>query len=299
MAKRSTAGRYHGFLIIDKPLGWTSHDVVGWVRKLTGERRVGHAGTLDPAATGVMQIAVGHATKSVEYLANADKTYIADCRFGRMTDSGDQDGRLIDANDVIPERSDIEAVLPTFLGEQSQVPPMHSAIQVEGKRLYDLARRGEVVHREPRSVTISRLELIRFDAPVARILVTCSKGTYIRSLIEDLGHALGAMAMLDGLQRVRSGPFTIDEAWQLDRLAEAFHVRPWIQVAVHPDAGVSDVPAVVIGMHNARDWLIGRPIALAAPSGPASMYDGAGVWLGTGVSDPALPVIRPRKVIAP
>ncbi|MDQ3045122.1 MAG: tRNA pseudouridine(55) synthase TruB, partial [Chloroflexota bacterium] len=181
-------GRHHGFLIIDKPAGWTSHDVVARVRRLIDERRVGHAGTLDPAATGVLPIAVGDATRVVEYLTDASKSYVAEVTFGISTDSADGDGRVTRVADARELTADaIASALLKFVGRIEQVPPMHSAVRVGGRRLYELARTGVSVERQPRQVHIFRAELLTWTEQCATIAVDCSKGTYIRSIAQGLG----------------------------------------------------------------------------------------------------------------
>ena len=166
--KRSGPNRLHGYLVIDKPAGWTSHDVVGRVRRLTGERKVGHAGTLDPAATGVLPVAVGTATRSLEFLSESSKTYLAEITFGVSTDSYDADGVVLSVapiGDLTRDR--VETALRSLEGPQHQVPPMHSAIKIGGKRLYELARRGEEIEREPRDIVLHEILLVDWTSPVA------------------------------------------------------------------------------------------------------------------------------------
>ncbi|HYH12107.1 MAG TPA: tRNA pseudouridine(55) synthase TruB, partial [Thermomicrobiales bacterium] len=208
MARKRTPPRRSGFLNIDKPPGWTSHDVVARVRRVVGERQVGHAGTLDPAASGVLPVAIGHATKVLPFIEDASKTYVAVVRFGVATDSGDRDGRLRSSNGHGQlELKEIEQALDAFRGEIVQVPPMHSAIKVEGKKLYDLARKGVVVDVPRREVTIHAIEVVGWAPPDATIRVECSAGTYIRSLARDLGETVHTCAMLANLIRTRSGKF--------------------------------------------------------------------------------------------
>ncbi|HEX2281203.1 MAG TPA: tRNA pseudouridine(55) synthase TruB, partial [Thermomicrobiales bacterium] len=176
----------HGYLVIDKPAGWTSFDVVARARHLLGEKKIGHAGTLDPAATGVLPLAVGTATKTLEFLNDASKTYLAEVTFGVETDSHDIEGRVTrvtGTGEVTPDA--LEEVLARFRGSGEQVPPMHAAIKVGGQKLYDLARRGEEIPRSPRPVTFSCLEMLEWNPPTATLLVDCSKGTYIRALARD------------------------------------------------------------------------------------------------------------------
>lgn len=296
-----TAGRLHGVIVIDKPAGWTSHDVVARVRRLTGERRVGHAGTLDPAATGVLPVVVGDATKVVEFLADAAKGYRAEITFGVSTDSYDGDG-VVTASDgrPLPSEREIQAALADMLGPQQQMPPMHSAIRINGERLYEAARRGETVEREPRPVTFHRLDLLDWSPPVATVDVDCSKGTYIRSLAHDLGEQLGCGAYLSDLVRTRTGGFDLGDAWTMDDLGLALAADgdPWEWIAIHPDRIVEAWPALTLGADRAQDWDQGRAISADTVDdhgGPVRTYDSNGTWLGVGSRDGD--VIRPWKVI--
>ncbi|TMQ12331.1 MAG: tRNA pseudouridine(55) synthase TruB [Deltaproteobacteria bacterium] len=216
----------HGILVLDKSAGMTSATAVEHVRRALGIRRAGHGGTLDPIATGVLPICVGAATKLAQFLLADDKAYLADGVLGVETDTLDRTGRIVRERAAAVSRDDLVAALAAHLGEQTQVPPMYSAIKQGGVRLYDRARAGEEVERAPRSIRIDRLELLAFEPPRFRIAVACSKGTYIRSLIADLGAAVAAGAHLTELRRTRSGRFTIDQAVTLDRLADAALVPP-------------------------------------------------------------------------
>ena len=289
----------HGFLVVDKPAGWTSHDVVARARRLLGERRIGHAGTLDPAATGVLPLAVGAATRVVEYLAEASKTYLAEVAFGVETDSHDADGRVVAVRDAAGlSREAVESALRTFHGPLDQIPPMHAAVKVEGRRLYELARRGEEVERAPRRVAIHVLELLDWAPPVATLLVDCSKGTYVRALARDLGAALGPGAHLANLVRLRTGPFALCQAITLAELAEAALPWAWPKLAVHPDAVIADWPALFLGGPEAAAWRSGRSLSvLGAAEGPVRAYDEAGTWLGVGAGDLAAGAWRPLKVV--
>ena len=290
----------HGFLIVDKPAGWTSHDVVARARRLLGERRIGHAGTLDPAATGVLPLAVGAATRVLEYLADASKTYLAEVTFGVETDSLDADGRVTAVRDAAGlTRETVERHLPALRGPIDQLPPMHAAIKVGGRRLYDLARRGEEVERATRPIVISTLDLVDWAPPVATLLVDCSKGTYIRALARDLGAAVGPGAHLSNLVRLRTGPFTLCRAITLAALAEAPLPWAWPQVAVHPDAVLEDWPALLLDDAAVDAWRSGRlvPAAETAPHGLVRAYAGDGAWLGVGTGDAAVGGWRPLKVV--
>jgi tRNA pseudouridine55 synthase len=292
----------HGYLVIDKPAGWTSFDVVARARRLLGEKRVGHAGTLDPAATGVLPLAVGLATKTLEYLNDANKTYLAEVTFGVETDSHDGDGRVTrtaGAEGLTVET--VEAALARFRGTGQQVPPMHAAIKVGGQRLYELARRGVEIPRTARPVTIFLLQLIAWEPPTATLLVDCSKGTYIRALARDLGEATSTGAYLSNLVRLRSGPFCLCQAMTIDQLELAQSELPWVWpwIAVHPDAPVLDWPALVLDDAASRRWRQGNPIAATGEAaGPIRAYEVGGNWLGTGHADPAGAAWQPQKVVA-
>lgn len=298
---RSTATtRLHGFVAIDKPAGWTSHDVVARARRLLGERRIGHAGTLDPAATGVLPLAVGDATRVIEYLADASKTYLAEITLGVTTDTDDADGR-VSAVSQVPDLTagELDSLLDRFRGPIEQVPPLYSAIKVEGRRLYDAARRGETPERTPRPVVIHHLELLAWAPPTLTALVDCSKGTYIRSLAADLGRAAGCGAHLSNLVRLRSGPFTLYDAVRLSDLEEAGIAESWPAVAYHPDLVLQEWPALILGDTDTRRWVNGGMIAQRLPDDASCrVYDAAGQWLGIGRGDAAQKLWRPTKVIA-
>jgi tRNA pseudouridine55 synthase len=289
----------HGYLVIDKPAGWTSFDVVARARRVLGEKRIGHAGTLDPAATGVLPLAVGLATKTLEFLNDASKTYLAEVTFGVETDSHDAEGRVTRVTDVSGvTAAAVEAALARFRGPVAQIPPMHAAIKVGGQKLYELARRGEVIARAPRPVTFYLLELLSWEVPTATILVDCSKGTYIRSLARDLGESLGTGAYLSNLVRRRSGPFNLCQAITIAEMADFAWPWAWPHVAIHPDVPLHEWPALLLDDTNARRWRQGSPIPSPDPaSGPIRAYDLHGNWLGTGNADPDGAGWRPRKVV--
>lgn len=208
-----------GVLIINKPAGMTSHDVVGKVRRLYGLRRVGHTGTLDPMATGVLVVLVGRAAKAAEYLMSDRKSYTATLRLGLVTDSGDTTGKALSKTDKLPDGPAVRAVLDDFRGEIEQIPPMYSALKIGGKKLVDLARRGVTVEREPRKITIYRLEAFPTETKSDyRLEVDCSGGTYIRTLCEDIGAALGCGGTMASLCRTETGGFSLDAAHTLEEL---------------------------------------------------------------------------------
>ncbi|MEE8581596.1 MAG: tRNA pseudouridine(55) synthase TruB [Myxococcota bacterium] len=226
MARKTRASRERsgpaGFLVVDKPAGWTSHDVVDAARRWFGTRRVGHLGTLDPQATGVLPLAIRQATKLVRFVVQDEKHYVGTVRLGLETDSLDGEGKLVRVHDgPLPDSASIRSALTGFAGDIEQIPPMYSAVKHGGVPLHRLARRGEEVVRGPKKVRIHRIEMIRFDPPNLEIAVACSPGTYVRSLAADLGTRLGCGAYLSSLRRVRSGPFDECQAHSPDVLASA------------------------------------------------------------------------------
>ncbi|MCO5178088.1 MAG: tRNA pseudouridine(55) synthase TruB [Thermomicrobiales bacterium] len=293
----------HGFLVIDKAPGWTSHDVVARVRRLVGMKRVGHGGTLDPFATGVVIVAVGRATRLLQYVQDSDKRYLAHVVFGAATDTYDVDGEVTARSDgKYPSREDIVAALTQFLGEVEQVPPAYSAIKVDGKRLYARARAGEDVVAPTRRVRIDGIIVLSYDPPDLFLDIECGKGTYIRSIAHDLGKQLGCHAYCHGLRRVSSGGFSIDESWTLDELAERDIQDSWTDIALHPDRAVTHLNAAILDSERTASWYHGRSVELRATypySGDSLLrvysVDGRFLGLGRPVDDGC---IRPAFVFA-
>ncbi len=209
----------NGVLIINKPMGFTSFDIVAIMRRATGQRKMGHLGTLDPNATGVLPLVLGNGTKAQDLIVNTDKSYRAQFMLGVKTDTLDIWGKVLEERKSCVTREEILNKLPLFTGEITQIPPMYSAVQVEGKRLYDLARQGKTVERQGRRVTVYSLELKDFDEKSQKgvIEISCSKGTYVRTIIDDLGISLGTCAVMTGLVRTRACGYTLDEAIPLER----------------------------------------------------------------------------------
>lgn len=211
-----------GILVIDKPADWTSHDVVAKLRGILHEKRIGHAGTLDPMATGVLPVFIGRATRAVEFASERGKEYIAGLQLGVVTDTQDTTGNVLEQHPADITREMLESVLPAFRGEIEQIPPMYSAVKIGGKKLYELARRGQDVERKPRPITIRALEILEQPAPGQFLLrVDCSKGTYVRTLCHDIGQALGCGGALFSLRRTRSAGFTLADAVTLEQVAAA------------------------------------------------------------------------------
>jgi len=225
-----------GFLIVDKPVGATSHDVVDRARRWLGTRRVGHLGTLDPQATGVLPLAVRGATRLISFVRDTDKAYIGTVALGIETDTLDADGRVLRRYEgAFPDRAHVERALGPYRGDIEQIPPMFSAVKKDGVPLHKLARKGEEVEREPKRVRIDTLELLRFEPGEIEIRVDCSAGTYVRTLASDLGRDLGCGAHLKSLRRVRSGPFTSLDAMTVDQLEQECAARKIDERLVPPD----------------------------------------------------------------
>ncbi len=309
-----------GALIIDKPAGLTSHDVVARVRKIIAERRVGHTGTLDPFATGVLVILVGRATRLAQFFSGAEKEYEAVIRLGYATDTGDVTGNRIEAATTQALRSteihgeEIEDALAMFRGEIEQTPPMYSAKKIGGRKLYELARRGEEVERKPVRVTISEFECILHDGELVksnddgtqdlRARVVCSAGTYIRTLAEDLGKKLGTGAHLAELRRTRAGQFKIEDAITLEQLAELKESGSFYSRLISPFETLSQLPAIELDADDARRTSNGIELRIL-PDEAATWTDGQPLrmchesceLLAVGFYDQARAVVHPRVVI--
>ncbi|MBQ9806666.1 MAG: tRNA pseudouridine(55) synthase TruB [Clostridia bacterium] len=221
MSKETVINEPSGVLIVNKPSGVTSHDIVNKIRRLYGTRRVGHTGTLDPMATGVLVVLIGRAAKASEYLASDQKHYRATLRLGLTTDTEDTTGAMLTTSEKIPTHEEIIAILPQFRGKIQQIPPMYSALKVGGKKLVDLARQGVTVERQPREIEIFDLEAIPTDSPTDYVLeVTCSGGTYIRTLCADIGQALGCGGAMASLERTETGGFSLSISHTVEELSE-------------------------------------------------------------------------------
>lgn len=255
-------------MVVDKPPGWTSHDVVAAARRWFGTRRVGHLGTLDPLATGVLPLAVRHATKLLPYLSDDAKCYEGTVALGVRTDTLDAEGEVVERFDgALPGRDEVAAVLGKFIGEIEQVPPMYSAVKRAGVPLHKLAREGVEVEREPKRVRIDRLELVAMRGAEVEIEVDCSSGTYVRALADDLGALLGCGAHLQGLRRTRSGPFRIDDALTTHQLADAA-TRGEVDAIIIPAIDVLDLPIVELNAADAQRVAHGGEVSDAQRRSP-------------------------------
>jgi tRNA pseudouridine55 synthase len=241
-----------GFLNVNKPLKLTSHDVVARVRRrykeLTGSKKVGHAGTLDPLATGVLVLCLGGATRLSDYVMHTTKQYRAQVTLGKTTTTYDAEGDImaeVDASHI--SQADVEAALPQFTGAIQQIPPMYSAIKVDGKKLYDLAREGKSIERKARDITIESLNILSWNSPTFELDVVCGSGTYIRSLAYDIGQVLGVGAYLSGLERIASGNFHVDSSISLDTI---LNDDTWHQQIIPPQDALNDRPSIILSNEN-------------------------------------------------
>ena len=250
----------NGILVIDKSAGWTSQDVAAKLRGVFHERRVGHGGTLDPMATGVLPIFIGRATRAAEFLESAEKEYVAGLRLGVVTDTQDTSGNILETHPVAVTREEVQAALRQFLGPIEQIPPMYSAIKINGQKLYELARRGKEVERKPRSITIHELELLEGADADYLLRVRCSKGTYVRTLCHDLGRALGCGGCMSSLRRTRAGSFTLSQAVTMQQVLN-FAAEQAPQALLMPvDAVFSMHPPLIVTIGQAAKLKNGAQI---------------------------------------
>ncbi len=294
-------GSLSGILNVDKPSGMTSHDVVLAVRRLTRQRRVGHAGTLDPLATGVLLVCLGQATRVCEYLMRSPKEYRADVHLGVTTTTHDAEGEIVRRSEAQVTRRMVEQALQGFVGRVPQVPPRYSAIRQRGKRLYELARQGIEVDVAAREVDIYALSIVAWTPPVVRLDVRCGPGTYVRALARDLGEVLGCGAHLSALRRTSSGDFAVSEATSLDRLRQAAQAEA-IAELLHPlDAAFAHLPALHLGAEDAQRLALGQWVRVEADPGngtQARVYGPDGQFVALVTLDQDTGLWRPRKVFA-
>ncbi|HEX2526251.1 MAG TPA: tRNA pseudouridine(55) synthase TruB [Geminicoccus sp.] len=262
MSRRRLKGvPIHGWLCVDKPTGMTSTHVVNVIKRATNAQKVGHGGTLDPLATGVLPIALGDATKTVMYVMDARKGYEFTVKFGEATDTDDSDGVVIAYSDIRPTAEQIEAALPRFRGEIMQRPPIYAAVKIDGERAYDLARRGEEVILEERPIRVDTLDLVEMrDDGSAVLSMTCGKGAYVRSLARDLGEALGTRAHVTQLRRIMVGPFKIEDSVRLADLEAIIADESLPQVLVPVTTALAGIPALAVTEPQAQRLSAGQPI---------------------------------------
>jgi tRNA pseudouridine55 synthase len=263
----------NGILIVDKPQGWTSHDVVAKLRGIYRERRIGHSGTLDPMATGVLVVFLGRATRAVELCENDEKEYVAELLLGTVTNTQDTTGEVLETRPVNVSQEELERVLEQFTGPQSQIPPMYSAVKIGGKKLYELARKGQSVERKPREITISELELLERQGDTCRLRIRCSKGTYVRTLCHDIGAALGCGGCMSSLRRTRAGRFTLDSAMGLEDIQKAQEQGRHMELLQPVDSLFSGYPPLYLDEKGTKRCKNGTDIPIPGlPEGLFRVY---------------------------
>ena len=266
----------NGIVIVDKPQGWTSQDVTARLRRVFNTRRIGHGGTLDPMATGVLPVFVGRATRGVEFFEHAEKTYETVLRLGITTDTEDISGTVLSEQDAFVTGEELEAVLQKFRGEIMQVPPMYSALKINGQKLVDLARKGKEVERQPRPITIHELTLLGMEADGIHLRVRCSKGTYIRTLCKDIGKALGCGGCMAALRRVTAGEYTIEESVPLQTLLETEEPEQYLRPV---DSMFRNYPAVTLTEKQELRCRNGNSFSISLPDGTYRAYGKDGEFL--------------------
>ena len=265
-----------GIVIVDKPQGWTSQDVTARLRRVFGTRRIGHGGTLDPMATGVLPVFVGRATRAVEFFEHAEKTYETVLRLGITTDTEDMTGTVLTEENVSFTEEQLQETLAAFRGEILQVPPMYSALKVNGQKLCDLARKGKTVERQPRPITIHELTLVERGENTLRLRVRCSKGTYIRTLCKDIGEKLGCGGCMESLRRVAAGEYTIDEAVPLQTLLDTEEPEKYLRDV---DTMFRNYPAVTLTANQETRCRNGNAFSVSLAPGTYRAYSQAGEFL--------------------
>lgn len=266
----------NGIVIVDKPADWTSQDVVSKLRGVFQTRRIGHGGTLDPMATGVLPVFVGRATRAVEFYEHAEKTYETVLRLGMTTDTEDITGTVLTQQDAFVTGEMLETVLAQFRGEIMQVPPMYSALKVGGQKLYELARKGKEVERQPRPITIHELTLLGMEADGIHLRVRCSKGTYIRTLCKDIGEALGCGGCMAALRRTAVGEYTIAEAVPLQALVESSDPGAWLRPV---DSAFARFERVTLTANQEKRCRNGNAFSVTIPCGTYRAYSQSGEFL--------------------
>ena len=266
----------NGIVIVDKPQEWTSQDVTARLRRVFNTRRIGHGGTLDPMATGVLPVFVGRATRGVEFFEHAEKTYEAVLQLGLTTDTEDTSGTVLEEKEVHISETDFLGILPQFRGKIMQVPPMYSALKINGQKLVDLARKGKTVERQPREIEIFELECLEFTGTTARLRVRCSKGTYIRTLCKDIGEALGCGGGMAALRRVQAGEYTIAEAIPLMELLEAQNPEKYLRAV---DTMFRNYPEVRLTPNQEKRCRNGATFSVKLEDGTYRAYSQTGEFL--------------------
>lgn len=283
MQFKRTKRAINGVLLLDKPLGFSSNQALQKVKWLYSAAKAGHTGTLDPLATGLLPICLGEATKFAQYVTDADKTYLATIKLGITTNTGDAEGAVLTISDVNVTQLQFESTCAKFVGEISQTPPMYSALKHEGKALYEYARAGVDIERKARLVTIQNITVDAFEADVATVTVTCSKGTYIRTLAEDIGAALGCGAHLIGLRRTETAGYLLPQAVTIEQL-EALSVEARDAILLPIDSAIESLPKVILDSENSHLIMQGQSVwrIVTAPEGDLRLYTEDSQFLGLG-----------------
>lgn len=269
----------NGIILVDKPQDWTSHDVVAKLRGVLHERRIGHSGTLDPLATGLLVVFVGRATRAVEFAEADSKKYLAGLRLGVSTDTQDITGNIVAESVALPDEAALREAIGRFIGDIEQIPPMYSAIKIGGKKLYELARRGESVERAPRKITVSAIDIAGRDGDDYILNISCSKGTYVRTLCSDIGEALGCGACMSCLRRTRAGVFSVDDAHSLADIEAAVREGRLSDIILPVDTLFASFPKLTVSQSAAKRLKNGNIIKISAEDGEYKVYSDSDEFL--------------------
>lgn len=272
----------NGIILIDKPQDWTSNDVVAKLRGILHERRIGHSGTLDPLATGLLVVFVGRATRAVEFAEADSKEYIAGLRLGLSTDTQDISGNVIAECSDLPDEGAVRRAVNSFIGDIEQIPPMYSAIKIGGKKLYELARKGQSVERAPRKITVSSIEIIGREGGDYLLKIACSKGTYVRTLCNDIGASLGCGACMSSLRRISAGAFSVESAHSIDEVENAANEGQLVDIMLPVDTLFSALPELKVPESTANRLKTGNIIKISAADGDYRVYSDSGEFLLVG-----------------
>lgn len=293
-----------GILPVKKPAGFTSFDVIGKLRGVTKTRKIGHSGTLDPMATGVLPLFFGGATKCCDLLPNEDKRYVADVKFGIVTDTQDTTGRVLKESESHVSKAEFEEVFRGFIGKQLQLPPMYSAVKVNGRPLYDLAREGKVVERAQKEIEVYDIKLLEFDehAQTAKIEVSCGKGTFIRTLINDMGEKLGCGASMSALERTMAAGFEISECYTISEIEEMMKEGTFEEHLIPIEKLYEDLPKLILSDFDKRLYRSGVPLELRKRGwggifGNIAVFDESGMLLGISFMDEEANELKLRKMM--
>lgn len=269
----------NGIILVDKPQNWTSHDVVAKLRGVLHERRIGHSGTLDPLATGLLVVFVGRATRTVEFAEAVSKEYLAGLHLGVSTDTQDITGNIVAESAALPDEAALREAIGRFIGDIEQIPPMYSAIKIGGKKLYELARRGESVERAPRKITVSAIDIAGRDGDDYILNISCSKGTYVRTLCSDIGEALGCGACMSSLRRTRAGVFSVDDAHSLADIEAAVREGRLSDIILPVDTLFASFPKLTVSQSAAKRLKNGNIIKISAEDGEYKVYSDSDEFL--------------------